>query len=99
MAGLGSQASTAAGSVPKEQASIRRHDFTALFAAMRASEHRFKHDRASAATNHQGSDCRDGEAGQSSIDEQHMVAHKICDDDQPNAGRTREKRTAPQVLT
>ena len=45
MAGLGFQASAATGAVPKEQASISRHNFTALFAAMRASEHRFDHDR------------------------------------------------------
>src|SRR2546427_1791014 len=99
MAGLGFHVGTAAGAVPKEQTSISRHDFTTLFAALRASEHRSEHDRASAATDHQVPDCRDGEAGQSSVDEQHMVAHKICDDDQPYAGRTREKRTAPQVLT
>src|SRR5438128_1999165 len=45
MARLGSEAGTAAAAVPKAQASISRHNFTALFAAMRASEHRFDHDR------------------------------------------------------
>src|SRR5439155_13702925 len=88
-----------AGAVPKEQASVSRHDFTSLFAAMRASDHRFEHYKASAATNHKVPDCRAGEAGQSTVDEEHMVAQKICDDDQPNAGRTREKRTASPVLT
>src|SRR6266542_2087898 len=45
MAGLWSEAGTAAGAVPKEQAIISRHNFTALFAAMRASQHRFEHNR------------------------------------------------------
>src|SRR6266536_4131875 len=45
MAGFGSQAGTAAGAVPKEQASIGRHNFAALLAAMGESEHRFEHNR------------------------------------------------------
>ena len=45
MARLGFEAGTTARAVPKEQASIGRHDFAALLAAMGASEYRFKHYR------------------------------------------------------
>ena len=39
MAGHGLKTNAAAGTIPKEQACIGRHNFTGLFAAMRASEH------------------------------------------------------------
>lgn len=45
MASIGFESGTAAGAVPEEQAGIGWHNFTTLFAAMRASEHRFEHDR------------------------------------------------------